>query len=560
MARKQQLSHRTSIVSDEQKEDPLPAVALTEEIMFKLLSTEIAQQRGDWQTAFVTAMGLAQETRDPRIARRAAEIALSAKQADEALTAVRLWRALAPHSDEATQYYVSLIILSDNLAEAKPLLEQRMREARPQTRGLLAFQMQRLLARAKDKTTAFAMLEELMAPYSDLPEAHLALAQGAFAKGDSERAHHEAQLALKQKPDSELAALTLAQVTPNKIEAGKLLAAFLSHYPQAHDVRMAYARMLVDQKQYKKARREFEVMLKEQPHDLTSLYALGVLAIQSHDLAMAETYLTTYLEVLASNPDEERDPTQALLLLAQIAEERKDTGSELKWLGQIESGEAYLAAQIKRTQIIAKRGDIAESRRLLHELNASGEREQAQIMVAEAQILRDANRLNEAMNVLKVGLKQFPDNTDLLYDYAMAAEKSNQLNIMETALRRIIELAPNNQHAYNALGYSLAEHNIRLEEAYALIEKALKLAPEDPFIMDSMGWVQFRMGRLKEAENMLRHAYELRPDAEIAVHLGEVLWAKGQKEDAQKFWRDAQTKDPQNDTLKSTLARLNVSL
>ncbi|HEX7634113.1 MAG TPA: tetratricopeptide repeat protein, partial [Noviherbaspirillum sp.] len=294
MARKQQLSHRTSIVSDEQKEDPLPAVALTEEIMFKLLSTEIAQQRGDWQTAFVTAMGLAQETRDPRIARRAAEIALSAKQADEALTAVRLWRALAPHSDEATQYYVSLIILSDNLAEAKPLLEQRMREARPQTRGLLAFQMQRLLARAKDKTTAFAMLEELMAPYSDLPEAHLALAQGAFAKGDSERAHHEAQLALKQKPDSELAALTLAQVTPNKIEAGKLLAAFLSHYPQAHDVRMAYARMLVDQKQYKKARREFEVMLKEQPHDLTSLYALGVLAIQSHDLAMAETYLTTY--------------------------------------------------------------------------------------------------------------------------------------------------------------------------------------------------------------------------------------------------------------------------
>ena len=538
----------------------LPAVALTEEIIYKLLSTEIAQQRGDWQTAFVTALSLAQQTRDPRIARRAAEIALSAKQADEALTAVRLWRTLAPHSDEATQYYVSLIILSDNLAEAKPLLEQRMKEARPQTRGLLAFQMQRLLVRAKNKTAAFAMLEELLSPYLDLPEAHLALAQGAFAKGDGERAHREAQFALKQKPDSELAALTLAQVTPDKIEAGKLLASYLSNHPQAHDVRMAYARMLVDQKQYEKARREFEVMLKEQPHDLTSLYALGVLGMQSHDLAAAETYLTTYLDLLAANPDEERDPTQALLLLAQIAEERKDTDGELKWLGQIESGEAYLAAQVKRAQIMARRGNVAESRRLLHELNASGEREQAQIVVAEAQILRDVNQLNEAMNVLKAGLKQFPDNTDLLYDYAMAAEKGNQLGIMETALRRIMKLAPNNQHAYNALGYSLTEHNIRLEEAYALIEKALKLAPEDPFIMDSMGWVQFRMGRLKEAESMLRHAYELRPDAEIAVHLGEVLWVKGQKEDAQKFWRDAQTKDPQNDTLKSTLVRLNVSL
>jgi Flp pilus assembly protein TadD len=142
----------------------------------------------------------------------------------------------------------------------------------------------------------------------------------------------------------------------------------------------------------------------------------------------------------------------------------------------------------------------------------------------------------------------------------MLAEKNNQLDVMEASLRKIMDIAPGNQHAYNALGYSLAERNIRLQEAYTLIEKALQLAPEDPFILDSMGWVQYRLGRIKEAEAVLRRAYELRPDAEIAVHLGEVLWVKGQKEDAQKFWRDAQTKDPQNDTLKSTLARLNVNL
>jgi Flp pilus assembly protein TadD len=558
---KQPASSTSGSASSEHSADGhLPALEMSDDLLYRLLSSEIAYQRGDWQTAYMTMLSLAQQTRDPRIARRAAEIALSAKQAHEALNAVRLWRTLAPDSDEATQYYLSFIILSDNLADAKPILEDRLKEARPQTRGLLAFQMQRLLARAKDKTAAFVLLEQVLTPYLDMPEAHLALAQGASAAGDTARAQHEAQIALKAKPDSELAILTLAQVTPGKEESLKLLADFIAKYPKSREVRMAYARMLVEQKQYGKARSEFEVLLKDQPQDLTSLYALGVLAVQTNDLKAAENYLTTYLNLSAAKPDEERDPSQALLLLAQIAEERKDTEAVLKWLGQIEPGEAYLNAQIKRAQVIATRGDIAGARKLLHGLSAEGEREQAQIVIAEGQILRDANHLREATDVLKEGLGHYPDNTDLLYDYAMIAEKRSQWDAMETSLRKIMELAPGNQHAYNALGYSFAERNIRLHEAYTLIEKALKLAPDDPFIMDSMGWIQFRLGKLKEAETLLRHAYELRPDVEIAAHLGEVLWVRGQRDDAQKLWRDAQTKDPQNDTLKSTLARLNVSL
>ncbi|WP_242489834.1 tetratricopeptide repeat protein [Noviherbaspirillum cavernae] len=541
-------------------EDSLPSLELTEDLMFKLLSSEIAYQRGDWQSGYVTMLAMAQQTRDPRIARRAAEMALAAKRADEALTAVRLWRTLAPHSDEAIQYNLSFIILGDNLSEAKPILEERLREARPHTRGLMAFQIQRLLSRAKDKSAAFALLEDVLAPYGDLPEAHLALAQSAIGRGDVERARKEAQLALKVRPDSELAILTLAQASTDKSDATKLLADFLARYPKSREVRVAYARMLVDQQQYKKARAEFETLLKDQPQDLTTLFALGILSAQVNDMPAAEKYLTAYLETLSAQPDEERDPTQALLILAQIAEERKDPATALKWLAQIEPGEGYFSAQIKRAQLNAKRGDLASARKLLHEINASGEREQSQVVIAEAQMLRDANRLPEAMTVLQAGVKRFPNNTDLLYDYAMLAEKRNQLDVMEASLRKIIELAPNNQHAYNALGYSFAERNIRLDEAYALIEKALKLAPDDPFIMDSMGWVQFRLGRLKEAEALLQRAYELRPDAEIAVHLGEVLWVKGQKADAQKLWRDAQIKDPQNDTLKSTLARLNVQL
>lgn len=544
----------------EQIPEDLPAAELNEDLLFKLLSSEIAYQRGDWQTAYITMFAVAQQTRDPRLARRAAEIALGAKQANEALDAVRLWRALAPHSDEATQYYLSFVILNDNLSEAEQILAQRLKEARPRTRGILALQMQRLLARVKDKAAAFATLEKVLTPYIEMPEARLALAQSAFAAGDTQRAQREARNALKIKPDSELAALTLAQVTPDSIEAGKLLADFIARNPKAREVRMAYARMLVEQKQYNKAQAEFEALLKDQPQDLTSLYALGILSVQTKNLTAAEKYLTTYLNLLATKPDEERDPNQALLLLAQIAEERKDSDAALKWLSQIEPGEAYLNAQIKRAQVVAKRGDLIAAQRMLHEINATGEREQAQIIIAESQILRDANRLPEALKTLGAGIKRFPNNTDLLYDYAMVAEKQSQWELMENALRKIISLAPNNQHAYNALGYSLAERNIRLEEAYTLIEKALKLAPDDPFIMDSMGWVQFRLGRLKEAESLLRQAYALRPDVEIAAHLGEVLWVKGQKEAAQKLWRDAQTKDPQNDTLKSTLARLNVSL
>ncbi len=552
---------RKVLQSDKQAtEESLPSVALTEDIMFKLLTAEVAAQRGDWQTAFVTSLSLAQQTRDPRLAQRAMEIALAAKRHGEALSAIRLWRNLAPNSEQATQYFLGFLMLSDNLAEAQPIFAQRLSEISPGSRSMLMFQIQRLLARAKDKAAGFAMLERLMAPYLATPETRLVLAQGALAIGDVARARQEALGAQAAKPESELAALTLAQATTDKAEATKALRDYLAIYPKAREVRLAYARMLVEQKQYPAARSEFEIMLKDNPQDLSSLYALGILAAQTQDNPAAERYLTTYLNVLTVQPDDERDPTQALLMLSQLAEERKDTETALKWLSQIDPGEAYIGAQVKRAQLVAKRGDLIGARKILTDLTPDGEREQTQVLMAEAQLLRDANRLQDALNVLDTGLKRFPDNTDLLYDHAMLAEKANKLDLMEKHLRKIMVLAPNNQHAYNALGYSLADRGIRLPEAFTLVTKALELAPDDPFIMDSLGWVHFRMGRIKEAEQLLRRAFALRSDPEIAVHLGEVLWVKGQKDDAQKLWRDAKTKDPQNDTLKNTLIRLQVRL
>jgi Flp pilus assembly protein TadD len=557
---------KTTAAADEksagaaQDADPLPSVELTDDLLFRLLRAELAYQRGDWQLAYVSNMASAQQTRDPRLARRAAEIALNARQVGEALSAVRLWRELAPHADEADQFYLGLVLLEGNLADAKSALVERLQQVEPQARGLLIMQIQRLLSRLKDKEAAFAMLEEIAAPYQTMYETHLALSQGAFAKGDLERAHSEARIALKMKPDLELAALMLAQSTTERKEALQILKSFLDANPKARDARVAYAKVLLDDKQAAEAQAQLDLLLKANPDDLTILYALGVLGAQTGDFAMAEKYLTAYLQALQDHPDESREATPALQLLAQLSIERKDYQTALKWLAQVEPGPAYFGVQIQRALLLAQLNDVEGARALLAHLKPEGQRDETQVVVAEAQILRDANRMPEALAVMTRGVARFPDDTSLLYDYAMLAERAERLDLMEPALRKVIKLAPKNQQAYNALGYAFADRNMRLPEALALIDQALKLAPEDPFIMDSMGWVQFRLGHLDRAEDYLRRAHALRPDAEISAHLGEVLWVKGEKDNALQLWREAGQKDPQNDTLKSMLTRLGVNL
>ncbi len=549
----------------------LPTMALSSDLVFKLLSAEIAIQRRQWQVAYLVLMEVAQETRDPRIARRAAEIALMEKQGADALVAVQLWYELAPNSEEAIQYYLSMIVLSNQMEKAKPILAQRLANAiKPEDRIASMYQIQALLARAKDQNAAFLMLESLLVPYqSTFPiETHCALALAAHAQGDSTRAQAEARAALLKKPDSELAILTLVQVMPDTPIALQALSDFLQAYPKAHTVRTTYGRLLFTQKQYSKAESEFTLLLKTQPQDLTTLYMLGALALQNQDTKKTEKYFTGYLNQLKMTPNSTLDDTQALLILSQIAEERGDLQAALRWLSQInpmsntisDQNTSYFNVQLKRAQLIAKSGNVQQAQEFLHDINPKNQLEQSQAILVESQILRDAQRWQESYTVLEAGLQQFPDSVDLLYEYALANEKLAKLEDMETALYKIIKLAPNNAHAYNALGYSLAERNIRLDEAQSLLKQALKLSPEDPYIMDSMGWVQFRMGNLNAAEKLLRQAYTLRPDAEIAIHLGEVLWVQGQKSEAQKVWRKVDPQTPQNTMLKNTLTRLQAWL
>jgi tetratricopeptide (TPR) repeat protein len=545
-----------------QDEEKLPNVNMTSAMMQQLLKAELAFKNGDWQGPYLTMMSLAQQTRDPRLAKRAAEMALSAKQADDALAAVKLWREYAPNSDEANQYYLGLVVLSDNLPEAEKVLTQRLAEATPGARGLMMFQMQQLLLRAKDKDAAIAMLERLVAPYGNMMEAHVVLAQTAQARGAKDAATREAQAALKIKPDSEIAILTLAQVSEDEAQATRILQDFLKAHPDAREVRAAHARLLVNAKQYEAARQEFLVLDKAQPDNPGTLYALGVLSMQLNDSPGAEQYFTRFVDVMDKSPEDERDPAKAILILSQLAEERGDLKAATDWLDRMDSldPKVQLSVALRRAQLMAKGGDLPGARKHLATLKTEDKAEQAQIMLVEAQILRDAGKEQDAFKLMQEGTKRFPDNMDFLYDYALMAEKLGKVDVMEKSLRQVMAKAPDNHQAYNALGYSLADRNVRLKEAYQLIDKALKMAPNDPFIMDSMGWVQYRMGNLDEAEIQLRKAYALRNDAEIAVHLGEVLFKKGQQNEARKLWREAQTKDPKNDALKSTLTRLGQRL
>ncbi len=541
----------------------LPKVELTPSMLNQLLKAEFAFRKGDWQGPYLTMLSLAQQTRDPRLARRAAEMAVTARQPDDTLAAVRLWRELDPASDEATQYFVGMLVTSDDIAEVEPIFAERLKAAPEKNRGVLMFQIQQLLGRAKDKDAAAAMLERIVTPYNGTLEAHIVRAQAALARADKGAAVREAQAALAAKPDSEIAMLMMAQVLEDDAKVAPMLEAFLKQYPDAREVRAAHARILVNQKQFPQARAQFEALLKAKPDDAGNLYALGVLASQMNDAKAAETYFTRFVEILGRNPEDDRDPTRALLILAQLAEDRGDYPAALKWLEKIPGGtepQLLFSAQLRRAGLLAKGGDLAGGRQLLASLKPAEPAQQAQVAVAESQLLRDAGQVLEAYTLMEAAAQRFPKNPDLLYDFALLAEKIGRVETMEKVLREVMVLAPDNHHAYNALGYSLAERNVRLQEAQELIGKALAMAPGDPFIMDSMGWVQYRLGKLDEAEKYLRQAYALRRDPEIAVHLGEVLFQKGKQADAQQLWREARAKDPQNDTLRSTLARLRQSL
>lgn len=529
---------------------PLPDVELSEELLFKMMMAEVALQRGQPHIAVQSYLELARETRDPRIAQRATEVAWNARFNSAALEAATIWLQVDPGSAQARQLIAALLVNQARLADAQPHLEKWISSS-PDNVGQSFLQLSSLLARHKDKAEVLVLMQALAQPYPAVPEARLAVAQAAWNAENQQVSLDEARAALKLRPDWEVAALFVAQVLQRRSneEALRYLSEYLKDHPKARDARLNYARLLVTTKNYPEARRQFEVLVAEYPQNADVGMAVALLAIQANDYDAAETQLKRVLEL------NHKDPDVARFYLGQLNEERKRFDEALKWYSTVGQGEQYITAQARYAGILAKQGRLPEARKHLQEASASDMQQRVQLTQAEAQLLREANAYQEAFDVLGQALAKTPDSPDLLYDHAMAAEKVNRLDILEGNLKQLIKLRPDHAHAYNALGYTLADRNQRIAEAYGLIETALKLAPEDPFIQDSMGWVLYRMGRNQEGLDYLQRAFKQRPDPEIAAHLGEVLWVLDQRDAARKVWADSLKEHPNNELLQGTVKR-----
>jgi tetratricopeptide (TPR) repeat protein len=528
-----------------------PVLELTAELMYKMMVAEVALQRGQPEAAAKAYVELARETRDPRIAQRATEIAWNARQMEPAIEAASIWLDTAPGNARARQVLGALLANQQKLDAAQSHFEQWLSSDQENV-GQSFLQLSTLLGRNKDRKAVLQLVRSLAKPYAKVPEARLAVAQAAWNAGDEALALDEASAALKLKPDWELAALFRAQALQRQSneQALAFLADYLRTHPEAKDARLNYARLLVAEKRLPEARKQFELLLEQFPKNADVTMAVALLAIQAADYDAAEAQLKRALE----NGYGEADLVR--LYLGQVSEERKRYDEALKWYSAVQPGDHYVGAQARYAGTLAKQGRLAEARKYLQQVNVSSREQRVQLTQAEAQLLREANAYSEAFELLGEALQKMPDQPDLLYDYAMAAEKVDRIDVLEANLRRLVQLRPDHAHAYNALGYSLADRNQRLTEARELIERALTLSPDDAFIIDSMGWVLYRMGRNQEALEYLQRAYTLRPDAEIAAHLGEVLWSAGKQDEARKIWLRGLEQDGKNEALQNTIKRL----
>jgi tetratricopeptide (TPR) repeat protein len=537
------------------------------QLFYQLLIGEMQLQSNDPATGFALLLDAARKTNDATLFRRATDIALQARAGDDALAAARAWQQALPDSAEANQYVLQILAALGRFdAMVEPLQRELQRLGAEQRRGLLG-QLPRLFARMQNRPQAAALAERVIGDWRNRADtaavAWSVLGHFRFAAQDRPgalEAARSAQAAEATSPAPALLAIDL--INAGLPGAQAVLDRYLERQPNDTMVRLQWARSLMESMRYAEAITVLEQVTATQPTAGEAWLLLGTLRVQSQLPREGEAALQQYLRLAeggGASSDLARGLPQAYLSLAQAAEQRRDFAAVERWLGRVGGADNALAVQTRRASTLAKQGRMAEARALVQSLPARTAAERRAKVGAEAQILRDAKLWQQTYDLLKPASAAAPDDMDLLYDFAMAAEKLNRLDEMEAALRRVIAIRPDYHHAYNALGYSLADRNLRLPEARQLIVKALEFAPNDPFIIDSLAWVEFRSGNHAEALRLLLQAYRSRPDAEIAAHLGEVLWVLGQRDEARRYWREGLTRDADNDTLKETLKRFNIT-
>lgn len=545
------------------------ASALDGELFYQLLLGEINTFGGEAGAGYSLILDAARKTNDAKLYERAVAIALQSRSGESALLAARAWSKALPNSREANRYALQILIGLNRIGETLEPLKSEIAASPARERLVVIGTVPRFYARATDKKLAASVVEQALVDALANPATGAAawttVGRMRLEAADTPGVLDAARRAQALEPAAEgAAALALSLMGPKTPQAEQIVRKYIDGKPQV-EIRMGYARALIDAQRYAEAATQLQAVTAEKPDHPQAWLVRGTLEAQERKFDAGEKSLKSHIEVVQAadgtrSPEIERGLAQAYLSLAQIAETRKDFVQAESWLNKIDSADDLIAAQSRRATILAKQGKIDEGRKLLRALPEKLPSDARLKLMAEIQLLRDFKQYKPAYELIVEKTKTGAPDYELLYDQAMLAEKLDRLAEMERLLRQIIAGKPDYQHAYNALGYSFAERNIRLPEAKTLIMKALEFAPNDPFISDSLGWVEFRSGNTAEALRILESAYKTRPDAEIAAHLGEVLWTSGKRDQALAIWREGAALNAENETLLETLKRLRVKL
>jgi tetratricopeptide (TPR) repeat protein len=547
------------------QEEPVPVDSgLDAALFYQLLLGELTARGEEPGAGFALILDAARKTNDPELFQRAVEMAYQSRSGDAALQAARDWKRAFPQSREANRYVLQILVALNKVGEGVEPLRADIALTEPKDRAASISAIPRNFSRVTDKKQAATVVEQALSEYTakaDLgPAAWTTIGRMRLAAGDAPGAMEAARRGQALNSRNEGPALLALEVMDPKLpEAEAMVRKYLEAQPQP-ELRMGYARALLDAQRYPEALQQLKLITTERPEFAEAWLVQGSLLVQDNQLPAAEAALKRYIVLAQKQGGEERKRgvAQAYLALSQVAEKRRDFAGASAWLDRIDDPQDLMAAQNRRASILARQGRMDEARKLLRSIPERNAGDARIKMMAEVSLLREHKQWKAAYQLLAQAVAKEPKDPDLLYDQAMMAEKLNDFADMEKLLRQVMVLKPDYHHAYNALGYSLAERNQRLPEARQLVQKALEYAPGDPFISDSLAWVEFRMGNKEESLRILQAAWKDKPDAEIAAHLGEVLWSMGRRDQAERVWREGMALNADNDTLLETLRRLKV--
>jgi len=548
----------------------LPEVTLTSSIVFRILAAEISAQRSAFIPAGKTMLDLAKEVGDVRLARRALEFYLAGGNLAGALESSRVWLRFEPDDAEALSTEMTLSAASGQTSGLTTALRKKIDEARDKTAAI--GQAMAVLGRVPDKRAGLAILISVLqeSQARDTLPAHIAISDLARAAGDAPRALTAAKAALNVAPRSEDAAMRVFEygLAVDAQRAFRDAQGFAAAHPKARRLRLLLATQWAERREFDLAMAELVAMTKLDPEDLDLVFMQGQIAYRAKRLPEARNLLEQYVSRQSQRQlgapggasDEGSGLVDAYQLLSRIAQDQGFFDDAVSLLDKIQEPSARHNARVRQAAIRAQQGRVDDALVLLDTSDPQSLEEEVLTASAGAQMLREAKRPLEAIKRLEAANERTPDTVEIKYELAMMYERNERLNDTERLLREVIALDPGHAHSYNALGYSLADRNQRLPEALKLITRALEIAPNDPFIMDSMGWIKFRLGDYVTAVQYLEKAYRVRPEADIAAHLGEALWVLGQRDAALEIWKKALAKEADNATLQETIKRLGVRL